>query len=561
MLTHLQIRDFAIIEHLELDLAPGMTAMTGETGAGKSIMIDAIGLLLGDRADSATVRFGAERAEISAVFDLHQVTAARAWLAERDLDLERDCHLRRIITREGRSRAYINGTPQPLQSLKDLGDLLVDIHGQHQHQSLLKREGQRQLLDDHADNQALLTELAGYFQTWNRLRQRLERLQQTGAERDARLDLLRYQVRELEALNLRAGELAELEAEHLRLANAGRLLEVSQRALSWLYEHEELSAHSLLSQSINALQALDTLDARLTPVSDLLNAALIQVKEASDELRHYLQRVDLDPERLHWVEQRLAAIHALSRKHRLPATELPALLGRLKAELDEMDNSGLHHQHLEQELAQSLHAYGQCAKLLSARRAAAAADLSTRVSAAMQTLGMPGGRFTITLEPYAKPSLNGLEAVEFLVSANPGQPLRPLTKVASGGELSRISLAIQVIAAHSARIPTLIFDEVDTGIGGGIAEVVGKQLRTLGKTRQVLCVTHLPQVAAQAHQHLQISKQVDEHTTRTTVTALGTAKKIEEIARMLGGLELTNNTLAHAQEMIERAQGCTKSAS
>lgn len=561
MLTHLQIRDFAIIEYLELDLAPGMTAMTGETGAGKSIMIDAIGLLLGDRADSATVRFGAERAEISAVFDLHQVTAARAWLAERDLDLERDCHLRRIITREGRSRAYINGTPQPLQALKDLGDLLVDIHGQHQHQSLLKREGQRQLLDDHADNQALLTELAGYFQTWNRLRQRLERLQQTGAERDARLDLLRYQVRELEALNLRAGELAELEAEHLRLANAGRLLEVSQRALSWLYEQEELSAHSLLSQSINALQALDTLDARLTPVSDLLNAALIQVKEASDELRHYGQRVDLDPERLHWVEQRLAAIHALSRKHRLPATELPALLERLKAELDEMDNSGLHHQHLEQELAQSLHAYGQCAKLLSTRRAAAAADLSTRVSEAMQTLGMPGGRFTITLEPYAKPSLNGLEAVEFLVSANPGQPLRPLTKVASGGELSRISLAIQVIAAHSARIPTLIFDEVDTGIGGGIAEVVGKQLRTLGKTRQVLCVTHLPQVAAQAHQHLQISKQVDEHTTRTTVTALGTAKKIEEIARMLGGLELTNNTLAHAQEMIERAQGCTKSAS
>lgn len=553
MLIHLQIRDFAIVEHLELELAPGMTAVTGETGAGKSIMVDALGLLLGDRADSGVVRFGAERAEISAVFDLRTLPTARDWLEERDLDLEQDCHLRRIIGRDGRSRAYINGTPQPIQALRDLGDLLVDIHGQHEHQSLLKKDLQRQLLDDYAGNQDLLAELSTHFQTWTRLHQQLEALNQARAERESRLDLLRYQIQELEGLNLQEGEWVGLEEEHLRLANAGRLMETCQQALGRLYENEEVSIYGLLGQTLHELEALCPIDARLAATSELLNAALIQVQEASDELRHYVQLVDMEPGRLEWVEQRLGVIHELARKHRLAAEELPNLLVRLQGELTELENSELRYEQLEQELEQICQAYFQSAQALGARREAAAEELSKRVTTAMGELGMPGGRFAIALKRTNKPRPNGLEAMEFLVSANPGQPLNPLSKVASGGELSRISLAIQVITVRSARIPVLIFDEVDTGIGGGIAEVVGRQLHTLGETRQVLCVTHLPQVAAQAHRHLKVSKKTQTGSTSTTVSVLTRDQRVQEIARMLGGLELTANTLAHAQEMIERA--------
>ncbi len=554
MLTYLQIRDFVIVDALELDLAPGMSAMTGETGAGKSIMVDALGLLLGDRADSGIVRQEARQADIGAVFDLDRLPAAKAWLRERDLDDGDECHLRRVISRQGRSRAYINGALQPLQALKQFGELLVDIHGQHEHQSLLKRDVQRQLLDDYAGNQDLLAELKEHYQRWHRLRQTLESLRQTGDERNARLDLLRYQVRELEALDLKEGELSGLEAEHLRLANAGRLLETCQQALGWLYEDEPVSAQSLLSQSLRGVEDLLALDVRLAPIGELLNTALIQVREASDELRHYAHGVELDPERLAWVEQRLADIHDLARKHRVVAEELPALLAGLREELEAIDNSELRQEALERELAEAFGSYSHRAERLSERRAAAAAELADRIGGAMTGLGMPGGRCEIALEPLGKPSPNGLETVELLVSMNPGQPFRPLTKVASGGELSRISLAIQVIAAQGANIPTLIFDEVDTGVGGGVAEVVGRRLRALGKNRQVLCVTHLPQVAAQAHQHLRISKHSDDETTRTRVAALDAAARVEETARMLGGLELTDKTRLHAREMIERAQ-------
>jgi len=560
MLTHLQIRDFVIVAGLDLDLAPGMSAVTGETGAGKSIMVDALGLLLGDRADVGVVRQGAEQADISAVFDLAQLPAARAWLAERELGGDGECHLRRIINRQGRSRAYINGALQPLQALKELGELLVDIHGQQEHQSLLKRDAQRRLLDDYAGNQPLLAEVEQRFRDWERRRQSLEALRQAGDERDARMDLLRYQVRELEALALGNNELAELAEEHPRLANAGRLLEASQQALGWLYEGEPLSAHGLLSQSAQGLEELLPLDGRLGPIVELLTTALIQVREASDELRHYGHGIDLDPQRLAWVEQRLADIDALARKHRLPPAELTALLGRLQAELNELDNSEFRQEELARQVEQALQAYRQSAGKLSARRAAAAAELGSRVSVAMGGLGMPGGHFEVALAGQQKPSARGMETVEFLVSANPGQPLAPLGKVASGGELSRISLAIQVIAAHGADIPTLVFDEVDTGIGGGVAEVVGRQLRALGESRQVLCVTHLPQVAAQAHHHLQVSKRSDGQATRAQVTVLDENARVEEIARMLGGVELTDKTRLHAQEMIERAQVSDKSA-
>jgi DNA repair protein RecN (Recombination protein N) len=551
MLTQLQIRDFAIVEHLELDLEGGMSTLTGETGAGKSIVVDALGLLLGDRADSSVVRHAAERADISAVFDLSLLPEVRAWLAERELGSGQECHLRRVISRYGRSKAYIDGIPQPLQVLRELGEQLVDIHGQHEHQSLLKRELQRQLLDDYAGNQELLTELAGHYETWRQRRRKLEALRQAGQERDARLDFLRFQVQELQALHLQAGELAALDEEQRRLANAGRLLESCQRALGWLYENDELAVQGLLNQTLHEVVALSSVDARLAPVGELLNSVLIQVREASDELRQYLQQLDLDPARLEWVEQRLAAIHTLARKHRQRPEELPAWLERLQRELEELDHSELHQAQLEQQAEQALQTYSRNAEMLGKRRAEAAAVLAEKVSAAMQGLGMPEGRLAIDLEHQDKPSPQGLETVEFLVSANPGQPLRPLSKVASGGELSRISLAIQVIAAHSARIPTLIFDEVDTGIGGGTAEVVGRQLRTLGKTRQVLCVTHLPQVAAQAHQHFQVSKQTDGRSTRALIAKLKQEERVQEIARMLGGVELTAKTQAHAREMIE----------
>ena len=551
MLIQLCVRDFAIVEQLELELAGGMTAVTGETGAGKSILVDAIGLLLGDRADSGVIRHGAGRADLSAVFDLSQLPAASAWLHEHDLAGEGDCHLRRVIAGSGRSRNYINGVPQPAQALRELGELLVDIHGQHEHQSLLRRDAQRQLLDDYAGNQTFVAELAERYRNWSQLRQDLRALRQASGERDARLDILRYHLRELVALDLAEGEVAELEREQRRLANASQLLETGQRLLGWLTEGDGDAMADRLGQSLRELDALNRLDPRLAPVSELLNAALIQVQEAGGELRGYVSDLDLDPEHLARIEQRLAAALQLARKHRTAPEELPALRARFETELDRLEHSETRLDELQQAVKAARAVYQEQADRLSERRTAAARELGERVSGALAELGMPGGRFHIALERQDQPAPGGLETVEFQVSANPGQPLRPLAKVASGGELSRISLAIQVITARAARIPTLIFDEVDSGIGGGVAEVVGRQLRALGGNRQVLCVTHLPQVAAQAHQHFKVEKQTDGASTHTQVLPLDASARVAEIARMLGGLELTASTLAHAREMVE----------
>lgn len=554
MLTQLRIRDFTIIEELELELRAGMTAITGETGAGKSILVDALGLLLGDRADGEAIRHGAERADLSACFELAALPEVRAWLAARDLDHNpEECQLRRVIARGGRSRGYINGVPQPIQALRELGEQLVDIHGQHEHQSLLRREMQRQLLDGYGGHQALATELAELYQSWSRLRRDWRNLRQAASERDARLDLLRYQLRELDALNLAEGEITHLETEQRQLAHASQLLEVGQQVLGWLSADDQAAVSDRLSHSQRELAALSRFDARLNPVGELLEAAQIQVQEASASLRGYLQSLDLDPGRLTWVEQRLTAAHQLARKHRLEPAELPALRQRLAEELETLTHSESRLEQLQQAAKAARAAYQERAEALSAKRAAAAQELGERVSVAMVSLGMPGGRFAVDLQPLEQPTAAGLENVEFQVSANPGQPLRPLAKVASGGELARISLAIQVIAARAAQIPTLIFDEVDSGIGGGVAEVVGRQLRTLGGDRQVLCVTHLPQVAAQAHWQFKAEKYSDAADTRARVAPLADTGRIAEIARMLGGLELTANTLAHAQEMVEKA--------
>ncbi len=556
MLTHLGIRDFAIIESLDLDLGEGMTVLTGETGAGKSIIVDALLLALGGRAEGGMIRHGATRAEISAGFDLSRIARAREWLEEHDLEGAPDCVLRRIITREGRSKAYINGSSVPLQSLQALGDLLVDIHGQHEHQSLLQRNAQREHLDDYAGHARMLADLAALHKRWINSARELETLLRAQTERETRLTLLRYQVQELDALKLEQDECSALNAEHARLANVNRLLETGQGALSALYENEQGSALGLLTHSANELQKLHEYDTKLKKLSELLDGAVIQLQEAVSELRHYLDHLEGDPKRLHSVEQRLANIHDLARKHRIKPEELPDLHLRLAQELANIEGADARLEQLQKEAAMARQAYLALAEKLSAARAKQTKELQKQVTVRMQQLGMPGGRLEIQLERVAEDqyAAHGLERVEFLVSANPGQPLKPLNKVASGGELSRISLALQVITAQSGRIPTLIFDEVDVGVGGGVAEIVGQQLRALSEQRQVLCVTHLPQVAAQGRHHIQVSKETKKEATKITLRTLGAEERRDEIARMLGGVKITGQTLAHADEMLNNAQ-------
>ena len=554
MLTHLHIRNFALVEALELSFEQGMSVLSGETGAGKSILLDALSLTLGDRADSTVVRHGSERAEISASFTTARLPAVTAWLEEHELAMDDECILRRTVGADGRSRAFINGQPTPLQMLRELGEQLVDIHGQHAHQSLLKREVQRQLLDDYAGHGPLLKQLTQSFLQWQRLGQELEQLQRLAAERDSRLELLRYLVEELAALQLQVEELAALDEEHSRLANVSQLQEGAQRAAAQLYEEEETALLSRLQRSVRELQLLQAIDPALATTTELLEGATIQLLEATGELRHYLDALDNDPQRLHVVEQRLAAIHELARKHRVEPVQLPPLLEQLQQELAQLESAGSRLDGLQLKINATLADYRLAADKLSAGRARAAGRLAKLIGDNMQELGMGGGRFDITLTPIeAIASAHGQENVEFQVSANPGQPLRPLSKVASGGELSRISLAIQVITAGKQGIPTLIFDEVDVGVGGGVAEMVGRQLRALGKERQVLCVTHQPQVAAQGHHHFRTSKSSDKGDTRTTVEVIEGEQRVAEVARMSGGIDISEQTLSHARAMLSAA--------
>ncbi len=551
MLLSLHIRDFAIIDELEIELQPGMTVLTGETGAGKSILLDALGLLLGDRADSGAVRHGAERADISASFDVSTLDATRAWLAEQQLDLGEECQLRRVIASEGRSRAYINGSPVPLQSLREFGERLVDIHGQHEHQSLMKRDLQRQLLDRHGGHQPLLAELATLRRDWKQAAQQIETIVGTGQDRDSRLEFLKFQLQELDELAPEPGEVERLHEEHARLANAGQLLETCARHLERLYDDDH-SAQSLISHALADLEPLTAIDGSLKEASELINTALIQLEEGVAQLRSYQERLELDPQRLYWLEQRLDALHRVARKHRIEAETLDQFRQRLGEELRQLEQADQHLEALEAQRRALAGEYARVAGVLHCRRVKTAAALSAQVSDRMQSLGMQGGQFRIDVITTDNDSLSahGADSVEFLVSANPGQPLKALARVASGGELSRISLAVQVVAASDTEIPTLIFDEVDSGVGGGVAEAVGQQLRALGHHHQVLCVTHLPQVACQAHQHLQVSKLTGDQTTRTRIRCLQGDERIEEIARMLGGRTITDSTLRHAGEML-----------
>ncbi|BCO30868.1 DNA repair protein RecN [Thiohalobacter sp. COW1] len=555
MLTHIHIRDFVIVDELELDFRAGMTVLTGETGAGKSILIDALGLALGDRADTGVIRHGCDRAEVAVLFDLGALPALQQTLEEMDLAAGGECQLRRVILREGRSRAYINGSPVPVQQLRAIGDRLVDIHGQHEHQSLMQRDTQRRLLDSYAGHTDAISRLAAAYRQWRERRQALDELQDAARQRDDRLDLLRFHLDELERLAPAPGEWEAIEAEHRRLAHAGELIERCNQTLGWLYD-DELSADGLLSQGVDALERFETVDDRLKGVLELLGTAQVQTREAADELRRFLDRLELDPERLQYLESRIAALQQLARKHRIEPAALPQLLEDTRTELARLEQADQNRDAMAQEITALEQAWREQALGVRRQRRKAAADLGRAITEGMQELGMPGGRFEVQVEALEdeQPTRHGLDRIEFRVSANPGQPPQALARVASGGELSRISLAIQVVAKDAATTPTLVFDEVDSGIGGAIAEVVGRQLRGLGERSQVLCVTHLPQVAAQAHQHYQVHKLTGDDSTRTRIRALSDTERSDEIARMLGGMEITDSTRRHAEEMIARAQ-------
>ncbi|HNP63205.1 MAG TPA: DNA repair protein RecN [Woeseiaceae bacterium] len=553
---NLQVRDFAIVEKLDVEFDSGMTVLTGETGAGKSILVDAIGLVLGERGSATLVRGGAKRAEFAAEFDISALPLVQTWLGDNALDLDGDCLLRRVVNADGRSRAFINGNAVPLSNLKSIGELLLDIHGQHFHQSLGRRRVQRDLLDHFGDLLLQRNDVATRFAEWTAVVERLKSLLDADADRASRLDLLTFQVQELESLAVDDGEAQSLGIERQKLLNSGRLADGLRAALDALIDSDDGNANSLIADATRSVRTISAFDPDLSPLLELLETASIQVAEAADSLRRYEDSIDMDPGRRDWVEERLDSLQAVARKHRVETSDLPDLAVRLQHELDELTHAEIRGKELEKQAAALRDEYLQSAEALSKARAKAAKDFSVAVTETMAGLGMPGGLFKVSLtrldEKSARPW--GIDAVEFQISANPGQELQPLAKIASGGELSRMSLSIQVIASDGSAIPTMIFDEVDSGVGGGVAEMVGRRLQELGANRQVLCVTHLPQVASLADHHFRVSKVTDGKSTRTGLKVLDHDERIEELARMLGGVEITRTTLDHAEEMLAGAR-------
>ena len=555
MLTSLYVRHFAVVEAAEVTFGPGLTVVSGETGAGKSLLVDALMLLAGARADSTMVRSGSDRAELAAEFDLSELPEAQAWLRREELDEDGSCQLRRVLRAEGSSKAWINGRPANARQLGELASLLIEIHGQHEHQALLSRAHQLTLLDACAGHDDLLAQLKLQARQWRELNQRMHTLS-GGEDHEQRIELLHHELDELEKWALPAAELAELVASHKRLANADQLAEGSASVVELLDGDGEFALRRSLNRAHAELGKLAALDDKLGSWLEMLDNASIQLGEAADGLGRYAQDIDLDPARYAEADEHLSHLHALSRRHRLPPEELHDKLVELRAELAELEGAGDTLKQLAIRREQLSKEYTGTAGLLSQSRATAAARLGKEVTALMGELGMAGGILQVELEPVGtdEPDAQGQERCELLVSTNPGQPPRPLRKVASGGELARISLAIEVATLGNDSIGSMIFDEVDSGIGGAVAEVVGQKLRALGTQRQVLCVTHLPQVAAQGHAHLRVSKQSDSDTTRTQIERLDAAGRRDELARMLGGVEITRETRAHAKQMLERAQ-------
>ncbi|XBS68832.1 DNA repair protein RecN [Acerihabitans sp. KWT182] len=551
MLSQLTIANFAIVRELTIDFQAGMSVITGETGAGKSIAIDALGLCLGSRSDAAMVRPGAARADICARFALCDAPLAARWLAENELDNGSECLLRRVVGQDGRSRGFINGVSVPLSQLRDLGHFLIQIHGQHAHQLLMRPDHQKRLLDAYADEKTLLQSMAGAYRQWHESCLALAAARQNAADRAARQELLQYQLKELNEFLPVPDEFEQMDLEYQRLSNRGQLITTARQALDTLSEGEEHNLLALLHGVKHSVGELVAMDSALSPILDLLEEAAIQLNEASDELRHYGDSLELDPGRLFELEQRLSRQMNLARKHHVSAEELPQLHQRMlqeqaSGERQDQDAQGLS-EAVERFHEQALHT----ARRLHQKRLEHADELSELITRSIRELSLPHGKLFLAVHfDEEQLSADGADRIECLVTTNPGQPLQPLAKVASGGELSRIALAIQVITARKMDTPALIFDEVDVGISGPTAAIVGKMLRQLGESTQVMCVTHLPQVAGSGHHHFFVSKNTDGSETETQMLALDKKARLQELARLLGGSEVTKNTLANAKELL-----------
>ena len=548
MLLRLAIRDFVLVDSLELAFGAGFGTLTGETGAGKSILVDALAFVLGERADTGLIRSGGERAEVAAEFGLDDAPSVADWLREHDLDGEEGLLLRRVLDGNGRSRAYLNGSPATVQQLREVAEMLVDIHGQHAHQSLLRAEAQRNLLDSHAGLADLAGQVAAAWRQWREARAMLEAAANGAEALQQEREQLEWQVRELETLGFSPEEWEGLNIEHQRLAHAASLVEGARFSLSTLAE-DESSCENQLDAALAKLDGLTAFDPALSEIAALLHSAQTELAEAVSALHRYTDRLELDPERLTEIERRIEAVLACARKFRATPDELPGLLARWQERLSVLGETA-DTAALEARVKAAREQFDKLARQLSAARAKAARQLGTDVSRVMQQLALGGGKFEIALVPVEGGGASGLESVEFRIAGLAGSESRALAKVASGGELSRISLAIQVVTSQAASVPTLVFDEVDVGIGGGVAEVVGRLLRELGSERQVLCVTHLPQVAARANWQWQVSKSSQDGQVRSRVVELDDGGRIEEVARMLGGVEITAITRQHAREML-----------
>ncbi len=552
MLSHLTVSNYTTVANLELDFSGGMTVITGETGAGKSVVLDALALVAGGRSDSKAVRSGAQRADIHAIFDISRNCEAQSWLKAHDLHDGNDCLLRRVITAEGRSRAYINGQPAPIQNLRNLGAMLIDMHGQHEQQSLLKRDTHRQLLDCYAGAEALAGDVKDAYRRWQTSLADLERRQSQSDEQHAHAQLLEYQLNELHELQLQDGELQQLELQQKRLSNSEAVLQACHQALGLCENDDGNNLLDLCSQAHQLLTPFSSHGKELGEAMDLLASARIQLQEAAYNIQAQIDGQTIDPVELQQVEQRLSSLYQTARKHRVSTDELIGLRDRLQQEFDALQNDEQLLDELQAETDLHCHRYLKLAVELSEQRELAAGKLAGLVNQQLKALNMAGCQFAVKLNPLAddRHGQHGKESVEFLISTIPGQTPQPLNKVASGGELSRISLAIQVITASKSSIPTLVFDEVDVGIGGAVAEVVGQLLRKLSKHSQILCVTHLAQVAAKGHQHLGVRKLARKKSVATELNELRNDDKVNEIARMLGGIQITEQSRAHAQEML-----------
>jgi len=548
MLRQLTIKDFVIVDRLELAFAAGFGALTGETGAGKSILIDALALALGERADAGVVRAGCDKAEVAATFDVAGLPEVRSWLADNDLDGDDELLLRRVVDAGGRSRAYINGTPATVQQLREVGEWLVDIHGQHAHQSLLRGDAQRALLDAHAGLGGLAREVGAAWKHWREVEQLLRSASEGAEALQREREQLQWQISELDALAFGDDEWATLDVEHRRLGHAASLIEGAQYALAVLSD-DDAACERQIDGVATRLAGLAEYDPALSEVADLIGSVQAELAEAVSTLRRYADRADLDPTRLAEVERRMDAVLSHARKYRVQPAELPGLLAGWRQRLGELDESA-DLAALEAKVAAAQGDYLKLAGKLSSGRQKAATEMGAAVSEVMRQLALSSGRFEVALPPIEGGAVYGLEQVEFRIGGLAGNEAKPLAKVASGGELSRISLAIQVLTSRSAAVPTLIFDEVDVGIGGGVAEIVGRLLRELGGERQVLCVTHLPQVAAQADWQWQVSKATQGGVTLSAIQPLDADGRVQEIARMLGGVEITDITRQHARELL-----------